>query len=224
MPIRIDTRKVRGPSAAEIYISAEPERSAASPHQIAELFAGIGNILNRENASILQERIFSVEGAEDKVSEARREGYGKTDDGVGPSILTGREDRRGSITGVQVHSVAGLNKPEVIKVDGKACGRVVKSSGLTFLTLSGISGGTGERGKQAREMLEKAESVLRQFGGDFRCVPRTWMWLGDILTWYGEFSKVRNEFFTERGLIGEGSRQSMPASTGIGLGLGGAGE
>jgi enamine deaminase RidA (YjgF/YER057c/UK114 family) len=73
-------------------------------------------------------------------------------------------------------------------------------------------------------MLENAESVLKQFGADFTCVPRTWMWLGDILSWYGEFNNVRNQFFTERGLIGKGSRQSMPASTGIGLRLAGSAE
>jgi len=66
-------------------------------------------------------------------------------------------------------------------------------------------------------MLEKAESALKQFGTDFLSVPRTWMWLGDILSWYGDFNRVRNDFFTERGTIGKPSRQSMPASTGIGL-------
>ena len=35
---------------------------------------------------------------------------------------------------------------------------------------------------------------------------------------YGDFNRVRNKFFTERGNIGKGSRQSVPASTGIGLG------
>ncbi len=67
-------------------------------------------------------------------------------------------------------------------------------------------------------MLEKAEAALIKFGADFLSVPRTWMWLKDILSWYDEFNQVRNEFFTERGLIGAGTRQSMPASTGIGLG------
>jgi enamine deaminase RidA (YjgF/YER057c/UK114 family) len=43
------------------------------------------------------------------------------------------------------------------------------------------------------------------------------MWLGDILAWYDDFNRVRTEFFTDRGLVGEGTRQSMPASTGIGL-------
>jgi enamine deaminase RidA (YjgF/YER057c/UK114 family) len=67
-------------------------------------------------------------------------------------------------------------------------------------------------------MMEKAEAALMKFGADFLSVPRTWMWLKDILSWYDEFNQVRNEFFTKRGLIGEGTRQSMPASTGIGLG------
>jgi len=67
-------------------------------------------------------------------------------------------------------------------------------------------------------MMEKAESALKQFGADFLSVPRTWMWLKDILSWYDEFNHVRTNFFTERRLIGEGTRQSMPASTGIGLG------
>ena len=43
------------------------------------------------------------------------------------------------------------------------------------------------------------------------------MWLGDILSWYGEFNGIRNKFFAERGLIGADKRQTMPASTGIGL-------
>jgi len=67
-------------------------------------------------------------------------------------------------------------------------------------------------------MMEKAEAALEQFGADFLSVPRTWMWLKDILSWYDQFNRVRTKFFTKWGLIGEGTRQSMPASTGIGLG------
>jgi enamine deaminase RidA (YjgF/YER057c/UK114 family) len=221
MSARIDTRKVRGVSATEIYISAEPADSLTSQGQLEKLFAEIGAILNKENASILHERIYIADGAVDKVSAARREAYGKMDDGIAPSLLICSRGRGGLISGVQVHAVAGSNKPEVITLDGQTCGRVVKSAGLTYLTLSGITGSkSGGLARQAREMLEKGESAIKQFGGDFMCVPRTWMWLGDILSWYGEFNSARNQFFTERGLIGKGSRQSMPASTGIGLGLG----
>jgi enamine deaminase RidA (YjgF/YER057c/UK114 family) len=224
MSVEIYTRKVQSPSAAEIHISAVPKGCASTQSEILELFAGIQKILSREHASILQERIFTVEGALDIVSAARREAYGKMDDGVAPSLLIGTQGRCGAISGVQVHAVTGSTRPEILKLDGKACGRMVKLPGRAYVTLSAISAGkSGSDSQQAMVMLEKGESVLKQLGGDFTCVPRTWMWLGDILSWYGDFNKVRNQFFVERGLIGKGSRQSMPASTGIGLSLAGAG-
>jgi enamine deaminase RidA (YjgF/YER057c/UK114 family) len=225
MPVKIYTRKVQSSSATEIYISAVPRSCAPTQSEIVELFAGIRKVLSSEHASILQERIFTIEGALDIVSAARREAYGEMDDGVAPSLLTGRQGRCGTISGVQVHAVISPKKPEVVGVDGKACGRIVKVPGRAYITLSAISAGkSGSGSEQARAMLEKGESALKKFGGDFACVPRTWMWLGDILSWYGEFNKVRNQFFVERGLIGKGSRQSMPASTGIGLSLAGGGQ
>jgi enamine deaminase RidA (YjgF/YER057c/UK114 family) len=225
MRVKIYTRKIQSPSATEIHISAVPTGCASTQSEIVESFAGIREILSREHANILQERIFTVEGASDIVSAARREAYGKMDDGVAPSLLTGGQGRCGMISGAQVHAVAGSTRPDVLRLDGNACGRMVKVPGRVYVTLSAISAGkSGRDSEQARVMLEKAESVLKQLGGDFVCVPRTWMWLGDILSWYGEFNKVRNLFFTERGLIGKGSRQSMPASTGIGLSLASGGQ
>jgi len=220
MSVEIYTRKIETPSSAEIYISAAPEVCARTQGDIAELFAGILKILNSEHASILQERIFITNGSLDMVKAARCQAYGKIDDGVLPSFLTSAEGRGGAVSGVQVHAVVSTKKPEVVKLDSLACGRIVKTPGRTYITLSSITGGNaGTRSEQARSMLENGETALKQLGGDFKCVPRTWMWLGDILSWYGEFNSVRNQFFLERGIIGKGSRQSMPASTGIGLGL-----
>jgi enamine deaminase RidA (YjgF/YER057c/UK114 family) len=225
MSVRIDTCKVRGLSATEIYISATLEDRAPAKDKLSEMFAGIRKILAEEHANILEERVFTDDVTLAVVSAARAGAYGEIDDCVEPSLLTGIESRHGHIVGVQVHAVARVNRPEVVRINGRACGRVLRTPGGVYLTLSGITGGKSDsRAKQAREMLEKGESALKQFGGDFTCVQRTWMWLGDILSWYGEFNAVRNQFFTERGLIGKGSRQSMPASTGIGLGLGGSGQ
>ncbi len=188
---------------------------------LSEIFAGIRKILAKEHANILEERIFTDNVALAAVSAARSGAYGEIDDGVEPSLLMGKESRHGHIVGVQVHAVSQVNRPEVVRIDGRAFGRVLRTAGGVYLTLSGITGGKSDkRTAQAMAMFEKAESALKQFGGDFTHVSRTWMWLGDILSWYDEFNAVRNQFFMERGLIGKGSRQSMPASTGIGLGLG----
>jgi enamine deaminase RidA (YjgF/YER057c/UK114 family) len=225
MAVKIEIRNVRGLLATEIYISATLENCAPAKDKLLEMFAGIRKILTEERASILEERIFIVEGTLSVVSAARAEAYSEIDDGVAPSVLTGRESRHGCTVGVQVHAVARVDKPEIVRIDGRACGRVIRTPGGVYLTLSGIPGGkSGERLGQTITMFEKAESALKQYGSDFRAVSRTWMWLGDILSWYGEFNKARNQFFEKRGLIGKGIRQSMPASTGIGLGLGGDGQ
>ena len=219
MTANLEIRSSESASANEIYISATPAEAAPLQDQAREIFSGIRDTLRSNNASILQERVFSTLAATETIRQARSDAYGDLDDGVAPSFLVAAEGSSGPIAGVQVHAISTENKPEVVSLDQTGCGRILRAGGCTLLTLSGISAPQAPNNtEQARAMLEMGESVLKQFGADFLSVPRTWMWLKDILSWYDEFNKVRNDFFTERGLIGAGTRQSMPASTGIGLG------
>ena len=219
MTANLEIRSVESASATEIHISATPGEATTLHDQAREIFSGISDILRSKNASILQERIFSSLPATETIRQGRSETYGELDDGVAPSFLVAAEGSTGPIAGVQVHAISTENKPDVVRLDQTACGRILHAPGCTLLTLSSISAPqSGNNTEQARIMMEMGESVLKQFGGDFLSVPRTWMWLKDILSWYDEFNRVRNDFFTERGLIGAGTRQSMPASTGIGLG------
>jgi enamine deaminase RidA (YjgF/YER057c/UK114 family) len=219
MTANFEIRSVDSASATEIYISATPGQAVSLHDQAREIFSGIRDILRSKEAYILHERIFSTLAATETIRRARSETYGELDDGVAPSFLVAAEGSSGPIAGVQVHAISTDNKPEVVSLDQTGCGRIIRVPGCTLLTLSGISAPQASTNiEQAQVMLEMGESVLKQFGADFLSVPRTWMWLKDILSWYDEFNKVRNNFFTERGLIGDGTRQSMPASTGIGLG------
>ena len=225
MTANLEIRSIESASATEIYISAVPGQTAILQDQAREIFAGIRNVLRSRKAFILQERVFSTLSATETIRRARSEAYGELDDGVAPSFLVAAEGATGPIAGVQIHAISTDNEPQVISLDQTACGRILRAPGCTLLTLSSISAPqAGNNTEQARIMMEMGESVLKQFGVDFLAVPRTWMWLKDILSWYDEFNKVRNDFFTERGLIGTGTRQSMPASTGIGLGPAGAGH
>jgi len=219
MTANLEIRSIESASANEIYISATPGQAVSLHDQAREIFSGIRDILRSKNAFILHERVFSTLAATETIRQARSEAYSNLDDGVAPSFLVAAEGSSGPIAGVQIHAISTENKPEVIRLDQTGCGRILRIPGCALLTLSGISApNAGNNTEQAQVMLEMGESVLKQFGADFLSVPRTWMWLKDILSWYDEFNKVRNNFFTERGLIGAGTRQSMPASTGIGLG------
>jgi len=218
MPVNLDTRTVESPAATEIYISATPTKNTPVQNQAQEIFPGIREILRSKNACILQERVFAAQNVMETVSRVRSKVYGDIDDGVAPSFLLAGEGLSGQIAGVQVHAVSGDIKIEVLNLDQVPCGRILRALGRTYLTISQLSAPNFTQAtEQAQAMLEKAEALLRQSGTDFLSVPRTWMWLGDILSWYGDFNQVRNEFFTERGTIGKPSPQSMPASTGIGL-------
>ena len=227
MTVNLDTRSVESASAAEIYISAVPAKSASAQNQAEEIFSGISDILRSKKAYILQERVFATQNTMEILSRARSRAYGDLDDGVAPSFLLAKEGLLGPVAGAQVHAISTNTQPEVVKLDGIPCGRILRTSdrdpalreSCTYLTLSNISAPQSPQAtQQAQLMMEKAESVLKQFGADFLSVPRTWMWLKDILSWYDDFNQVRTKFFTERRLIGKGTRQSMPASTGIGLG------
>lgn len=219
MPANLDTRSVESPAATEIYISATPGENAPLQEQAQEIFSGIRDILRSKKACILQERVFAAQSAMEKVLSVRSKTYVDIDDGVAPSALVGRVGMAGPIAGVQVHAVSCNTKAEVVNLEGTPCGRILRTPGCTYLMLSSVSAPQSEQAaEQARACLEKAESALRQLGTDFLSVARTWVWLKDILSWYDDFNHVRTRFFTERGLIGQGTRQSMPASTGIGLG------
>ena len=222
MPANLDVRRVESSAAAEIYITATPGGNAKLQEQAREIFSGIRDILSSEKAHILQERVFGTQSVMEEILRLRSEAYGDIDDGIAPSALFGKEGMCAPIAGVQVHAVRSDTRPEALVLDGTLCGRIIRVPGRNYLTLSDIRADqstqtTGDPAEQAKVMMEKAESALKQFGADFLSVPRTWMWLSDILSWYDDFNRVRNKFFTERGLIGKDSRQSMPASTGIGL-------
>jgi len=218
MPVNLDTRSIESSAATEIYISAVPTENVPPQEQAKEIFSRIRDTLRSKKARIVQERVFLTQNVMEIVASVRSKEYGDINDGVAPGFLAGVEGIFGPIAGVQVHAISSDSSPEVINLEGTACGRILRVPGRTYLTLSQLSAThLAQPTKQARAMLEKAESALKQFGADFLSVPRTWMWLGDILSWYGDFNRVRNDFFTERGTIGKPSRQSMPASTGIGL-------
>ena len=219
MTVNMDTRTIESPAATEIYISATPTESASPQSQAEEIFSGISDILRSKKAHIFAERVFAAQSAMEILSRARSKAYADLDDGVTPSFLVAKEGLNGPFAGVQVHAISSDSRPEVISLDQIGCGRILRVPGRAYLTLSNISAPQSPQAiAQAQAMMEKADAALKKFGANFLSVPRTWMWLKDILSWYDDFNIVRTKFFTERRLIGAGTRQSMPASTGIGLG------
>lgn len=67
-------------------------------------------------------------------------------------------------------------------------------------------------GEQAYNAYERAEAALALAGMSFAHVVRTWVFVEDILGWYGDLNRARTTFYRERGVF-DGT---VPASTGVG--------
>lgn len=217
--VDVDIRIVKSDNVSELYITAVPTENLPIEQMWQQLFSAVKNQLIENNANILQERAFATKEALAPAAGIRSEVYADIDDDVPASFLVCKPGLDNSIAGVQVHAVICETAPDVISLDGEPCGRIFAIPNRKYITLSAICGENSDSpAAQSKTMLLKAEAALKQHGGDLLSVPRTWMWLGDVLSWYDDFNDVRNKIFTDRGILGKNGRQTMPASTGIGLG------
>jgi enamine deaminase RidA (YjgF/YER057c/UK114 family) len=191
----------------------------APEKQAERLFSEVRQVLNANRACILQERVFATQSAMKAVLAARQRVYGDLDDGVPPVLLAVPEGPSGQVTGVQVHAVRSPAAVKPVHLNSRAWGRRLDSAGLGYIAISGlVAPEAGGKADQVRAAFEKAEAALRQAGATMFSIARTWCWLGDILSWYDDFNRVRNRFFTERGLLpGTPDSSRLPASTGIGV-------
>jgi len=203
-----------------VFITATPEAVGPAEEQAEVLFSSVAAVLRQQGARPLQERVFGSEEALPQAADVRASVYGDLDDRVGPTLLAVPEGPLGPLAGVQVHAVRGAEAPAVLTESAKPCGRLVQTDRAGYVALSGLTAPeAGGKEAQARAVFEKAANLLRRVGAGMQAVVRTWLWLGDILSWYDAFNAVRTEFFMGCGLIdAEGRRAQLPASTGIGVG------
>jgi enamine deaminase RidA (YjgF/YER057c/UK114 family) len=211
--------KIDSQDVSEVFVSAIPQTNVL-PDQVEQVYAQIANELATQKARVFQERIFATQAAMDTIEKVRRQVLGDQVDEVPPSYLVCDEGQTGPLSGVQIHAIKSPTPPEIITTqDNRACGRVFRTPACDYLGLSALTmPDAGTAPDQAYAMFAQAQTILQSFGADFLYVPRTWLWLGNILDWYDGLNQARNRFFTELGILGTKKRQPMPASTGIGLG------
>ena len=114
---------------------------------------------------------------------------------------------------MQVHAVKGVTVDR-IEMNGRVVGSVFDDGFARHCYLGDLrpQNGSASPERQAGETFKLMEAALRSGGMEFSNVVRTWFYLDKILSWYGAFNHVRDEFFRERKMF-DGL---VPASTGIG--------
>ena len=100
--------------------------------------------------------------------------------------------------------------------DGQTVGWWYDTAYARVAWLWGVTGDCIQqtRLKQSLSMFQQAAEILQQAGLGWSDVVRTWIYLDELLQWYGEFNRVRTQFFDASGVL----NGLVPASTGIGIG------
>ena len=212
----------------QFFLVAAPKRYDKVHEVVSNAYTQIADAIIKNQMEIVHERIFGTVSVESAVMAARHEVLSKRSlSGHNPvTYIQGRPPCGEGFAGVIIHAVscAGPNS-EVWTIfdDGVACGRGWVRYGNTFLILQDIQGSRNQSQpccnceSQTRQMIERAERLLKQQGASYQNVIRTWFYLSDILSWYGDFNKARNAIYGELGIMPEPGRERLllPASTGI---------
>lgn len=118
-------------------------------------------------------------------------------------------------TGTQLCAISGIDLTPIYLED-KIVGKYYETNDAKYCYLGNIhsSNSNQSNAAQAKDAYDMIKDILTRFDMKFTDITRMWNYLSDLLTWYGDFNKMRTEFFTNEGLF---ETDFTPSATGIGV-------
>jgi enamine deaminase RidA (YjgF/YER057c/UK114 family) len=220
--------EVRAGGVAELFVTARPRVDAAGQGEApAALYGRIAQSVAGISGQIITERCYAPTAAYREVCEARARAYAARGiDTEGVLCFVGQDPCEPiPVAGVQLwiaRAPGGGARAHVLPVvvDGRVVGRRFCLRDFDYLSAPSI----GPRADlppaaslkdRAVSMFEQSNRILAAGGLDFRDVARTWIYVPELLSWYGEFNAARRHAFRKAGLLDGGNPVWLPASTGI---------
>jgi enamine deaminase RidA (YjgF/YER057c/UK114 family) len=178
---------------------------------IDELTERLANVLKENQAAVVRQFVFGPVAAHAGAMDAMRRCFGEVNWPV--TWVEGGACAGGPIAGIQIHAVGGV-PIQTLTWQGRPIGRTFDDGEARHCLLGDLGPfrTTATAPDQARETFDILETALGLAGMNVKDVRRTWLFLDDILSWYGPFNAVRNAFFARSGL----QAGPFPASTGVG--------
>ena len=197
--------QVRTTHGSEVSLTLRP-LPGESPSGIS---ARLANALAGD--TILQMLVYGGVSASTVFAEAMRRQFGAIDWPV--TWVEGGACDGSPIAGIQVFGVAGEDV-ERVRIGGRVIGSVFADGAARHCHLGGLgpAKSSASRGDQTKQTLEQLACALAQAGFSLADTVRTWFFLEDILSWYGEFNRARTEIYSGVRF----STGSLPVSTGVG--------
>jgi enamine deaminase RidA (YjgF/YER057c/UK114 family) len=186
----------------------------------------LAEFLRERDLVVLHQKVLACNSWRDLIQEMQERFLSASEaseDGLAPpyTLVEGKPCIGGKLAGIQIVA-AHIQSPSVtvekLVRGSRPSGRVLRTPTHSRIYLAEVTGtldGSRSPPEQTREMFLQAQERLVTRGFDYRDVVRTWIYFPDILDWYEDFNQARSTCYQEFGLMGEGARGPLPASTGI---------
>ncbi len=191
----------------EVYATVIPE----SNEDVESAVARAGRVVREHKAELVRLHAFGSIDAFPSFSAAATAELGDIEWPL--TYVQGDSCAGNSIAGFQLHAVAGV-KVDTIRLDDEPVGRVFEDRHARYCYLGDLRAldTTVSRSEQGRAAFLRMEQGLEAAGMNLHDLVRTWLFIDEILDWYGEFNTMRDHLFTEKGMF----NRFLPSSTGIG--------
>jgi enamine deaminase RidA (YjgF/YER057c/UK114 family) len=190
----------------EFHLTLTPfprESATACARRLAEL-------IHYLDATIVRVFIFGPVAASQPMMSVLRQGLDTTELPV--TWVEGLPCGGAAIAGIQVQAIANA-RVETLALPNHLLATIWRDARATHCILSNLAAADPKLSpaEQARETFVALQAALTRADMSLKDVARTWFFLDDILSWYGDFNRVRNTVFEQHEL----RPGSMPASTGV---------
>ncbi len=216
---RLETRASKRGSFTEYHLTAVP---AEFPEAV---FVAVATEMASKRIQPIQEKLYGKSSFREEALCLREREYRQRglDAGVPVTWIEGVPTGEEDLAGVQIWGVVPHGSGAcVTTIENAATGRGRCWTGRGFRMVylpfvRGTSAGgrlPADRTVQAERMFANAGLALKEHGLAYRNVVRTWIYVAQLLDWYGELNRVRTAYYRQEGLGAEGG-PPFPASTGI---------
>jgi enamine deaminase RidA (YjgF/YER057c/UK114 family) len=172
---------------------------------------GIFEFLKTHSAKAISMRFF---GSHSDITEALRFVETQTKDiDLLPLCILQKDSIDCVPLNIQVHAISGLNL-NPLYFEGVLVGQEFEDAHTKYYMLNILpDDGQVSEYDQANNLFEKSHAILQRLGLNFSDTIRTWLFVQDILSWYDDLNKARDQFFERHDIF----NKLVPASTGIGV-------
>ncbi len=198
--------KIAGQFHDEYYITAMPDYVDQTTH---DFLIRAAQILARLEISVIYQQVFAMATAVPQFESI----FGQPSWPV--SWATPQTSNGRSLVGTFLFGVSGLSVQEC--GDDQWSGSRFETPNHSYCFLGNTLAGRGNQTyqQQTKSVFESMPLALKAEGMDSKDIIRTWFYNDDILSWYDDFNKIRNECWEHIGIF---THAYVPASTGIGAG------